>query len=453
MFELGLDPTQFKKGSRETEKQLASTGKKVRDVSDSMGKSIANMARQFAVAFLGFKGVQGLIGLNHASAQLGVLSKNTGVATEQLNALGEALRINTGGAAESAFAALSKITEEQTNLRNSLGSTWLPDLARLNVGLTDAGMNAREPLQVLLDFADAFKRIAATRGEADAFNIASSMGFDKDTVNFLKQGRAAIEAQIAAQLRQKRLTAGEAGSAKKTEQAIDALRIRAEHVFQDLLNKLRPFIIEFTDWLGKISADPTVIAGTADALTALAKGIQFFVDVIKLAVRGWSEIMNTEVGKFMSKLIGTGAEKFHEFVNAGDEDKALTPGYGLRGLPLLQVPGYDGGYDPNAPAPVVAPDRSWPDRLRDYNARERARLDAQDQQVQAYKDSQAGGLSAQRAAQQSAQVGGSVTNMVRIDNMQINAPQATDAPGIARNMVDAIKSKARFVDQANTGMR
>lgn len=454
IVELGLDATGFKKGAKETDKQLGATTKKVRGYSDEMGKSISNMARQFAVAFLGIKGVQGLINLNHTAAQLGVLSQNTGVATEKLNALQEALRIQTGGEAGSATGALQRITQEQTNQRTGFTSAWQSELSRLKVGLLDTALAARDPLTVMLEMGDALKRLAdaSPSGRADAFNIGQGMGFDENAVNFMLQGRKAMEAQIAAQEKKFKLTKGDAADAKKVEQSIDNLKISAEHVFQELLSKLRPFIIEFTGWLDKITTDPTAIKATVDALTALGKGIQFFVDAIKLAFRGWSELMDTDVGKFLSKTIGTGAEKLHEYVNqkpdpqeTGTAEKlawGLFDTLSLKDNLLTQAPA---GLPASKP---VEKSRSISDWAKDYNARKREEYAIEDAAI------------AQRAAQRSAQSGGHVTNTVQIDSVTVNT-QAKDAQGVAGAIQGALKGKLRpdyyfarsTVNQANSGMR
>lgn len=311
LFELGLDATNFKKGAKETDRTLDNTARRVKANSRDMSASISSMARNFAVAFLGWKGVQGLIDLNRTASQMGYLAANTGQTTEKVNALGEAMRLS-GGEASDAAAMLQKIAAEQSNIKLTGNTAWAVPLQRLKLDIVDTGLEAKDSYEVILRMADALGKLK----RPDAFNLGTSqLGFSENQLNFLLQGRKAIESQTAAQLKQYKLTKAEADAARSTQKSIDALKIKAEHVFRDLLTQLRPFIDEFTAWVGGISVTPAAMQTAVDALKALGKGIQFFVDVVKLAVKGWSDIMGSEVGKFMSKMIGTGVEKFHEYVN------------------------------------------------------------------------------------------------------------------------------------------
>lgn len=457
---LGLDPTEFKKGTRETEKQIAGTEKKVRDSSDSMGKSIARMARQFTVAFLGLKGVQGLINLNHTAAQIGVLSENTGVATEKLNAFQEALRIQTGGEAGSADNALKSITQQQTNQRTQGFSDWEQQLNRLQLSLTGAGNASKDTLEFFYETADALKQMADSSpgGRKDAYNIGASLGWDENAVNLALQGGKAVRAEVEAQERKFKLTKAMAGDAKKTEQAIDNLKVSAEHVFQELLNKLRPFILEFTAWLTKVSGDPAVLAAAADGLTILGKGIQFFVDVVKLAVRGWSNIMNTDVGKFVSKMIGEGAARFHEFVSQDDakptEGASESPPSVLNRAATSLIGAVDFSEDAKSIAAIPHTVAEWfggfklPD-IGAYNARKHAEFIAEDKRIASYKAAQA----TAKAARDTTRNGPTTNSSVHIDNMTVTT-QAKDARGVADGMHAAIKDKhRRVVDQATGGTR
>lgn len=276
---LGLDSSNYQKGTKEATKQLGITRNAVVKSSNDMSKAVGSAARSFALAFLGFSTSSGLVrmltGLNETSRQLGLIAKNTGQNVQDLRNYANAFAV-AGGSANGFLDALQAIQREQTNIRTGRDSAWLPFMRFLGVGITETGndgiVRARDKLQVLKELADGFANIAKN-DRPFANSLGLQMGFDQDTLNVLLQGSAAISAMVAqqTQLAQNADTLSEAAARLRAQWTF--LKQRTESLAGVLLEKLQPQINKVFDSLDKyLTANSTqMIDGITKSVDSLAQ--------------------------------------------------------------------------------------------------------------------------------------------------------------------------------------
>ena len=193
---LGLDPSNFRKGTEQAGKSLEATRDKVTKASDDMGRSLASLGRMAATLFLGFEGVSGALKflgtVNNTTDRIGLLSKNLGTSASALAAWGNAVKANGGSVedAANAFALLSK-TASDYNQKGVVSET-LAYIANLGLQL-----DQRDIPGTLSKIGEKLRQIQTLNGRQTAYNYGAGMGLNEGVLNLLLSGD--FDAQIAKQ--------------------------------------------------------------------------------------------------------------------------------------------------------------------------------------------------------------------------------------------------------------
>lgn len=343
---LGLDATNYKKGSNEAVKQLGQTRSAVVKSSNEMGKAISGAARSFALAFVGFNTASGLVrmltGLNEASRQLGILAKNTGNSTQDLKNWGNAFAV-AGGSAESFYNTIAQIQARQASQQSTGVSGWETFLNRLGVGITKVGSNgvmqARGDLEVMKDLANSFQRMARESGQPFANSFGLQMDIDQKTMTVLIQGADAIEAFVKQQSKLAQNAEQLAQSAARLRAQWVELQKRAENLASVLLQKLQPAVNEAFKGLLAFGEQhgQDAITGLTTAVNALSAALTAAYDIFRLIRDVLPELPEWMKGKSIGGWLGDRLSGAAGLVHQAAEGE-LKPDFSVQGM-LSRVPG------------------------------------------------------------------------------------------------------------------
>lgn len=325
---LGLDPKGFKKGQREADKALKATKDSVKSAADDMGKAIAGVAKEFALAFLGFESAVGLAkmlaALNDATTVLGRLSANTGIAANELKNWQNATEL-AGGSAEDFNATINEIQKQQTSFSLTGQASWLGYLRQLKIGLLDVSGSPRSPLQLLLELSERFTHLSRPQ----AFQLGQQMGLTPGILNLLLQGPPAIQALIDKQRELHQITKDDTDASAQLSASWTLLMQQGKSLGQDLLTTISPALKKIFDGIQSVVQ---AFKNGAGAGTTFGKVIGFIGDTlsiiigfIRLAVAGLTLLgqafANSAIGKFLIRIFGSAASKVADFVHAFAESQ------------------------------------------------------------------------------------------------------------------------------------
>lgn len=320
---LGLDPKGFKKGQREADKALKSAKDSVKSASADMSKAIAGVAKEFALAFLGFESAVGLAkmlaSLNDATTQLGRLAANTGIAASELKNWQNATEL-AGGSAEDFNATVNEIQKQQTSFSLTGQASWLGYLRQLKVGLLDLNGNPRSPLQLLLELSERFTHLSRPQ----AFQIGQQMGLTPGILNLLLQGPSAIQSLIDKQHDLHQITKDDTDASAQLSASWTLLMQQGKSLGQDLLTKIAPALQAVFNGIQSIVQ--AFKGGEAGAGT-FGKAIMYVKDIfiliasaVRLVIAGLVALghlwANSAFGKFVDNAIGNVIHKVATLVHS-----------------------------------------------------------------------------------------------------------------------------------------
>ena len=209
LVKLGLQTSEFDKGTTQVQGRLTDTGKKADAASKAVAGFLAVVGGTMAIR----RFVEDTI---LANAQLDRLSQNLHENVSDLSAWSNAAEI-AGGSASGLQGSMDMLSRAQTELMVTGQSGLVPYLSMLGLSLASAGGKAKPVSEMLLDLADRFSSMDRTT----ANNIGRSMGIDQGTMQLLLKGRSEVELLLK---RQK-----EMGAVTK-QQAEESSRVRAAMV-------------------------------------------------------------------------------------------------------------------------------------------------------------------------------------------------------------------------------
>lgn len=274
LVSLKLDDSQFSDSSRRaivSNDRLAQSVDNVSQSSDQASGSVGGLSENLGEAkessdqmtksvYGAVKALAGLFSAIFVSTGLSKLINETSQANDKLNFLSKNLGMTAKnvskwqGAAEMAGGSADGMASSLTNLSKSLwdmvttGDTALiPYFTALNVSVTDSAGNLRNLDDILLDVADSFSKMKRPQ----AYNIAKSMGFDEGTINMLLQGRAAMEAQLAAQENIVVSSEKELEISRKLNESNSLVVRQWEGLKTTIGNYLTPYFLKFSQKVSK----------------------------------------------------------------------------------------------------------------------------------------------------------------------------------------------------------
>ena len=321
---LGLDGTKFKQGQKEAETALkrtrteADTAAKEIEASGKRAVEFYHGLRRAALEFFSVlaagKSMRDLVaGSTDATAQLGRLATNIGMATNQLAAWqGAAERF--GGSASATAGSFQSLSQQFQQFQLTGQSAVIPFFRALGVGVADAEGKLRPLGDIMLDLSDKFRTMAPQR----ALAMGSALGLDAGTVNLLRQGRAGVEGLFAQQRGLGVTTDAEAANAARRRNAwldfTQALETAARRIMDALTPAVTALLEQFTglaQWMGGPEFRPV--------LDRVSKAMKDFGEYIG------SESFRSDVSSLVTGIKGLAAAVVEGLMILGVIDRPAAP--------------------------------------------------------------------------------------------------------------------------------
>ncbi len=454
---LGLDPSEYKKGQKEaaeslkkTENEANATAKRMEASGKQAGSffsSIKNEVIGLGVAFLGFQAIKNFaVQITNADAATGRFAKNVGQSVSNLNAWEGAIRRagGTTGDIDAAFKAMSTQIESIA-MYGTPGADVLRNMAFAGINISKYFDKATTSTQRLLMAAGAFSHMDPQKAQM----LGAGMGFNEKTINLLMMGRKAIEELIAEQKAMNNLGKEDARIAIERQKAWQNLSDTAKGFGRTILNDLTPGLEGIFQALGLIIKGyrllwdlPLVLSGTPKHPTAPA------------ASRTATGVIGGGLLSIEQKLEGSGP-------------MSVSPKGAIGRNQILPSTAKQYGFDPGRLFDPAYNDQVATAILADLQSRYGNNTDAifaaynagpgaADRFIKAGNNPSVLPLETQRYLShlhsiEAGRGGGTHTSETNINTINVNAPHATDADGIARNMQDSLR-RYDLGFQANSGL-
>jgi len=282
VVKLGLDSSDFQKGTKEVGQELdatrKTTDKTARDISAN-GKRAAEFFGQLEKAAVKFFAVitvgRGLSDFTRTiiqtGAQLDRMAGYLGTSADRLSRWQGAVR-QSGGTAEGLMGTMQGLSGALTELRLTGTTGILPYLQSLGVSLADANGKAKPLEQILLDISDAVKTKIP---KGDQYNFMKLLGIDDGTANLLLKNRGEIERLLTAQ---KAYSDADAKAAREAQEKWERVKLNIERTTQELVIKALPALEQMARIFERLAAE---------AVPVLVMLANEFVELDK-ATDGWS---------------------------------------------------------------------------------------------------------------------------------------------------------------------
>jgi hypothetical protein len=331
----GLDHLRrFEEAAHRSGNALEAEGKKT----ENFFAGLKREALAAATIFLGGRGVKEFFGyVTNLDAATGRLSKTIATNVEEVSAWQGAVK-QAGGTAEGASSALAGLSGEMSQFQLTGQSAMLPVLSRLGISLYDANKNLKTSSQLWLELAGAVEGMDPRA--ATAF-LQMIPGANQDMINFALLGRGAMEGYIRAARQAGVTTKESAEAATAYQRQIELLDASATSLGRTLTTKLAPALTGIMDiWQKTISGSDSPKSlfriapnSGADAVRRWWKGDGTLADNLRNS--------NMPGGTGQGNAVGVAREQLAQ----GLRDKAMpaaaggptSPGYTQ---PLGQVEGW-----------------------------------------------------------------------------------------------------------------
>lgn len=157
---------------------------------DAAFGGLTKSALQLGAVFAGKLAIDKVVGdFKQAGTELNNFNKLTGMSTQNVQTLGQALKAQ-GGNASDAFSAMQKIQDLMASPRTG-NVGWFGDVAKLGLN-PDAIIGAQSTAEALVNIAGEFEHM-------DKLNqrlAGNALGLDDSTIRLLMRGRAEVEKQL-----------------------------------------------------------------------------------------------------------------------------------------------------------------------------------------------------------------------------------------------------------------
>jgi hypothetical protein len=481
VVELGLDPRKFTEGQREA---LAAF-KKTQEGAEEFGKDIDAQGLKFTEIFgaikKGLLGAAGAIGgyeglaiinhLNSMDAATGRWAKTIGTNVENLSTWQGMIR-QVGGSAEEATATMSALQDQINNVR--MGSGMFDNQFGFLLNKI-GGAQDKNADQIMRELQAYFANQIAS-GQMTPADAATQLrwvpGMNQNMINVMLSNLQKLEAAAKAAGTATKESAAEAIA---YQESLNQLSISAEGLERVLVVKLTPSLVQFLDrtkqiiqelsrgifispdsWLGKLLGRTPAPAAAPSSGEGASFNDRFG------AAGGGAPAGGTTRG---DRNNNPGNIKFGPFAQAhgatGQDERgfAIFPTPSLGGaaqVALVTGTSYSGLTLDQFAARYAEGSQAWEGTVGGaLGIRGGDIVNNQDPRlIDAIRRAEGTSQGARGAA--AARGGGSTststsTSEVNINNMHINAPNATDADGIAREIGPAMKRSA-ITSPANSGL-
>lgn len=469
IVELGLDPKNFTKGSKEAAAAIIDTEKKTTTASNNMVAGLRRVTAEFVSLFIAIRSIKDVVGvfadLNQGTRQLGIDSRNLGESAAALKNLGNIAEI-LGGKAEDAQATWNGLEKAIFNVQHGLGwSDQLTEFGRIGVDTGVTAGKARPAYDVLRETTAALEQQFPDRSKR--YQETQVLGLQGGIAQLVAGGLKDFDRQWRQQLSISQVTPGQTNAAQQVSESWNVLKQRVEAELRKVLTAIEPALNKLFrgigDFIAKNSADiskgiNTLLAwASGDGPQLLVNGLtaaaQAVWDFAKAVGAGRDVIFHPgkAAGSFLSGLgelahysndrqgiaqeAYAAEEKFK--IPHGTLDDPLLPSHGLPGVPtqiaerLAKYHAANGGDkgDPDWGLAIDALRADFGITNSEPNAAQAVQGSAPSPRAQSTIASKPTAFN---------QTGGSTS--VAIDSMNVYT-QATDANGIARDIGGALNRK------------
>ena len=157
---------------------------------DAAFGGLTKSALQLGAVFAGKLAIDKVVGdFKKAGTELNNFNKLTGLSTQNVQSLGQALKAQ-GGSASDAFSAMKKIQDLMASPITG-GSGWCGDVAKLGLN-PDVMIGAQNTADALAGIAGEFEHMSALNQRL----AGQALGLDDSTVRLLMRGRDEVEKQL-----------------------------------------------------------------------------------------------------------------------------------------------------------------------------------------------------------------------------------------------------------------
>jgi soluble lytic murein transglycosylase-like protein len=350
IVKLGLDPSGVTKGSKQAAAEFLKTEQTVKRGADNMGRSIVGFTGKLlgvvTVASAVKKGLSFVSDLSRDVRQLGIDSKNFGIAANELRNFQNVSEM-FGGKAEDATKTIGNLTKAVYDLAyNGQISDSLVMLGRLGVRFQDTSGKARNFNDIVLDTEKRVQQLAASGHSRENLNqMLAQAGFDPGLSQAILAGRVGEELN---RQRTRRQVSGEVvgaateweRSATNRDQAIAAATLRVLPAQAAAGTKANDLIAGAAEG----ASDLTLQGG----LEALTSALETSATAIKDSAGKVSDALDDVGEKMLRSIYPKGRQNYERDIT----DAARK--YGIDPEMLAGVLATESNFDPAAVSPAGA---------------------------------------------------------------------------------------------------
>lgn len=284
---LGLDPTGFNKGSRDT----LETSKKTKEQLGRDTKANVESEKMFRDAIRGVTDAAVSLGVvmtagagikNFITSQIdgaaatGYLAHNLDISATALSTW-QGVAKQMGGTAEDANSSIKSIVSTLQEIELTGTSSKVNLLRALHLTKEDL----QDPTALLLKLSDEAKGMDPARFNA----MASQLGISQPIINAMEQGRPALEAMLKLQAEHAAISAQDAAQAQKFQQQTEYLTASLSKLMRQVIMPVLPMLTNLAkalaDGAQKYPAVAQGLFGIAAALTAIS-AVRLPLAILKL---------------------------------------------------------------------------------------------------------------------------------------------------------------------------
>ena len=217
---------------RVLESFLIALGLKVDEKSFQQGQNaftgLTNSALKLGAVLASKLAIDKVVGdFKSAGTELDNFNRLTGLSTQNVQALGQALAAQ-GGNAQDAFATMQKIQDLMASpITGNVG--WFGDVAKLGLD-PNAIIGAQDTAEALANIAGSFEKMTPLNQRL----AGQALGFDENTIRLLMRGRDAVEQQLDSRGKLGIMTQKQVEDAARLTKATSELNL----VFTDMGNTI-----------------------------------------------------------------------------------------------------------------------------------------------------------------------------------------------------------------------
>ncbi|PYG97718.1 hypothetical protein CVV67_25480, partial [Arthrobacter stackebrandtii] len=175
-----------------------------------------------------------------AGTELNNFNRLTGLSTQNVQALGQALAAQ-GGNAQDALAAMQKIQDLMASpITGNVG--WFGDVAKLGLD-PNAIIGAQDTAEALVNIAGAFEKMTPLNQRL----AGQALGFDENTIRLLMSGRDAVEQQLDSRGKLGIMTGKQVEDAARLTKATSELNLVFADMGNTIAGELTPAFAEMAE--------------------------------------------------------------------------------------------------------------------------------------------------------------------------------------------------------------